>query len=129
MKIYYEFHVSEQPFDAFQKLLESMDDVNIWKGHLKIKKIDKNNRESVLAFRNKTQMEWVGQNKENLSVMLKYGDGPLNGYQVFQVLEDKIIIKGDLRMRGVWLPFTRFALSHILEGEINALYRLFPGEH
>lgn len=126
MRIYYEFQMNEQPFDAFQKLVESIDDVNIWKGHIKIKKLDQNNRESILAFRKKLQMEWIGRNKDNLSIMLKYGKGPLAGYQVFQVLQDKIIVRGDVRMRGIWYLFTSFALSHILEGEINALYRLFP---
>lgn len=126
MKVYYEFPISEQPFDAFEKLVESLDDTNIWKGHLQIRKIDQNNRESVLAFRNKTQMEWIGKKREDLSVMVKYGEGPLKGFQTFQVYHNKIIIRGDVKMRGLWLPLTTFALNHILDGEIKALDRLFP---
>ncbi len=126
MKVYYEFPLSDQPEDAFQKLIESIDDTSIWKGHIKITRIDQNNRESILAFRKKRQMEWIGRRKDDLSVMIKYGDGPLNGYQTFQVLQDKIMIRMDLKMRGLWFPFTRYAVSHILEGEINALKRLFP---
>ncbi|MEM0135173.1 MAG: hypothetical protein QXU18_08130 [Thermoplasmatales archaeon] len=126
MRVYYEFQFSEQPEDAFQKLIESMDDTEIWRGHLEIKRIDQNNRESILAFRKKKQIEWVGRRKEDLSIMIKYGDGPLKGYQIIQVLQDKILIRIDIKMRGLWYPFTRFAVSHILEGEINALYRLFP---
>lgn len=128
MRFYYEYPLTEAPEDAFQKLIESIDDTEIWRGHLAITKIDQNNRESVLAFRNKRQMEWVGRRKEDLSMMIKYGDGPLKGYQIFQVLGDKIMIKMDVKMRGLWYPFTRFAVSHILEGEINALYRLFPSD-
>ncbi len=128
MRFYYEYPLTEAPEDAFQKLIESIDDTEIWRGHLAITKIDQNNRESVLAFRNKRQMEWVGRRKEDLSMMIKYGDGPLKGYQIFQVLGDKIMIKMDVKMRGLWYPFTRFAVSHILEGEINALCRLFPSD-
>jgi hypothetical protein len=126
VRIQYEFHVKEQQYDAYQKIIESLDDVKIWKGHLSIRRIDQNNRESILAFRNKKQIEWVGKNKENLSVMIKYGDGPLAGYQIFQVADGSIIIKGNVRLRGAWILFTRFAISHIIEGEINALRRLFP---
>jgi hypothetical protein len=129
VRFYYEYPLTEAPEDAFQKLIESIDDTEIWRGHLAITKIDQNNRESVLAFRNKRQMEWVGRRKEDLSMMIKYGDGPLKGYQIFQVLGDKIMIKMDVKMRGLWYPFTRFAVSHILEGEINALYRLFPSDN
>ncbi len=126
MRVYYEFPLSEQPEDAFQKLIESIDDTEIWKGHLVINRIDQNNRESILAFRNKRQMEWVGRRKEDLLLMIKYGEGPLSGYQVIQVIEDKILIRMDIKMRGFWYLFTRFAIQHILEGEINALRRLFP---
>jgi hypothetical protein len=126
VRVYHEFPLSEQPVDAFQKLVESIDDTNIWKGHLKIKRIDQNNRESILAFRNKKQMEWVGRKKDDLSIMIKYCDGPLKGYQILQVLQEKIIIRLDVKMRGLWYPFTFYAISHILEGEIKALKRLFP---
>jgi len=125
VRVYYEFPLSESREDAFQKLIESIDDTEIWRGHISIKRIDQNNRESILAFRNKKQMEWVGRKKEDLSIMIKYGEGPLNGYQVLQVLEGKILIKMDIKMRGLWYPFTRFAISHVLDGEINALKRLF----
>lgn len=126
MRVFYEFPVSEQPVDAFDKLVESIDDTSIWRGHLKIRKIDQNNRESILAFRSKTQMEWVGRKKEDLSILIRYGEGPLKGYQVLQVFQDKIVIRLDAKMRGIWYPFTSYAISHILEGEINALKRLFP---
>lgn len=126
MRVYYEFPVSEQPDDAFQKLFESIDDTQIWRGHIEIKKLDQNNRESILAFKNKRQLEWVGRRKEDLSIVIKYGEGPLKGYQTFQVFQEKILIKMDIKLKGFWYPFTRFAVSHILEGEINALQRLFP---
>jgi hypothetical protein len=126
VRVYYEFPLSEQPVDAFQKLVESIDDTNIWRGHLEIKKIDQNNRESILAFRRRKQMEWVGRNRNDLSIMIKYGEGPLKGYQIFQVLQEKIIIRLDVKMRGLWYPFTSYAVSHVLEGEIKALHRLFP---
>jgi hypothetical protein len=126
VRFYYEFPLNEPPEDAFQKLIESIDDTQVWRGHLDIRRIDQNNRESILAFRNKKQMEWIGRRKEDLSMMIKYGNGPLKGYQVFQVYQDKILIRMDIKMRGLWYPFTRFAVSHILEGEIKALYRLFP---
>jgi hypothetical protein len=129
VRFYYEYPLTEAPEDAFQKLIESIDDTEIWRGHLEIKKIDQNNRESILAFRNKKQIEWIGRRKEDLSMMIKYGDGPLKGYQIFQVLQDKIMIRMDVKMRGLWYPFTRFAVAHILEGEVNALYRLFPSGH
>lgn len=128
MRFYYEFPLNEAPEDAYQKLIESIDDTEIWRGHLGIRKIDQNNRESTLAFRHKKQMEWVGRRKEDMSMMIKYGEGPLKGYQVFQVLQDRIMIRMDVKMRGLWYPFTRFAIGHILEGEINALYRLFPSD-
>ncbi|MEM0140572.1 MAG: hypothetical protein QXN66_00835 [Thermoplasmatales archaeon] len=126
MRIYYEFPLNEQAIDAYEKIVESLDDVNIWRGHVKIRKMDNNYRESVLAFRNKIQNEFVDCRKEDLSIIIKYGQGPLKGYQIFQVFQDKIIIMANIRLRGVWYPLTSFALSHILEGEIAALRRLFP---
>ncbi|MEM1995446.1 MAG: hypothetical protein QXT54_00210 [Thermoplasmatales archaeon] len=126
MRLYYEFPLNEQPQDAYEKLVESLDDVNVWRGHVKISKIDSNYRESVLAFRNKKQGEWVEFRRDNLSIVIRYGKGPMKGYQIFQVLEDKIIIMANIKMRGISDPFTSFALSHILEGEIAALKRLFP---
>ncbi|MGC8645629.1 MAG: hypothetical protein ACP5UO_05130 [Thermoplasmata archaeon] len=126
MRVYYELPINEQPVDAYEKLIESIDDVNVWRGHVQIRKIDQNNRESVLAFRNKVQKEWIGSRKEDLSIVIRYGKGPLKGFQVFQVMQDKIIIMVNVRMRGLWYPFTSFAVSHILEGEIAALRRLFP---
>lgn len=126
MRLYYEFPVNEQPEDAFQKLIESIDDTEIWKGHVTIKRIDQNNRESTLAFRNKKQMEWVGRRKEDLSIMIRYGKGPLKGYQVIQVYPEKILIRIDASMRGLWYPFTTYAIRHIMKGEISALKRLFP---
>ena len=129
MRVFYEFPLIEQPEDAFQKLIESIDDTEIWRGHLAIKRIDQNNRESVLAFRNKRQNEWIGRRKEDLSILIKYGDGPIKGYQVFQVFDKKVVIRMDMKMRGLWYPFTRFAIFHILDGEIEALRRLFPLIH
>ncbi len=126
MRVYYEFPMTDQPEDAFEKLYESIDDTTIWKGHIAIKKIDQNYRESILAFRNKRQLEWVGKRKDDLSIIIKYGKGPLKGFQTFQVYQDKILIRLDLKMRGFWFPFTKLAVSHILEGDINALRRLFP---
>ncbi|MEM0128001.1 MAG: hypothetical protein QXO03_02810 [Thermoplasmatales archaeon] len=126
MRIYYEFPLNEQAIDAYEKIVESLDDVNIWRGHVKIRKMDNNYRESVLAFRNKIQNEFVDCRKEDLSIIIKYGQGPLKGYQIFQVFQDKIIIIANIRLKGVWYPLTSFALSHILEGEIAALRRLFP---
>jgi hypothetical protein len=126
VRLYYEFPINEPPIDAYEKIIESIDDVNIWRGHLQIRKIDQNERESVLAFRNKVQKEWIEIKKQDLSLVIRYGKGPLKGFQVFQVLQDRIIIAMNVRMRGLWYPFTSFAAAHILEGEIAALRRLFP---
>jgi len=126
MKFYKEFTIHDQPYDAYQKLKESLDDTTIWKGHISIKNLEDNVRESVLAFRNKKQIEIIDYNNEDRSIIIKYGKGPLNGYQIFQVQDEKIVILGKMRMRGLWFLFTSMALNHILKGEINALNRLFP---
>lgn len=126
MKFYREFPLNDQPYDAYQKLVESLDDTSIWKGHLSIKLIDENTRESVLAFRNKKQIEIIDYNRNDRSIIIKYGKGPLKGYQIIQVQDEKILLIGKIRMRGLWIFFTNFAMNHILKGEINALNRLFP---
>ncbi|MGC8574830.1 MAG: hypothetical protein ACP5RG_01970 [Thermoplasmata archaeon] len=126
MKFYREFPLNDQPYDAYQKLVESLDDTNIWKGHISIKNIDESTRESVLAFRQKKQIEKIDFNKNDRSVIIKYGNGPIKGFQIIQVQDEKILIIGKMRMRGIWFPFTGMAMKHILKGEMNALSRLFP---
>ncbi len=127
VKIYKEFKIHEQRNDAWQKLAESMDDTSIWKGHISVRKIGDNERESVLAFRKKKQIEIIEKNRNDLSVIIRYGKGPLGGYQIFQVKEDRILLLGDLRLKGIWSIFTKKGVEHVLEGELNALDRLFPG--
>ncbi len=133
-----EFPLSEQPQDAWQKLFESLDDTRIWQGHIEIKKIEEKKdsegstyeyiRESILAFRKKRQIEIIIRDSKNNALKIIYGKGPLKGYQIFDFEYGKIIITGDINLRGILYPFTRFALKHIINGEINALNRLFNKE-
>jgi hypothetical protein len=130
-----EFPHAEQPQDAWQKLYESLDDTSIWQGHIEIRKIEEKKdsngftyeyvRESILAFRKKKQIEIILRDSKNNALKIVYGKGPLKGYQIFDFEYDKIIITGDIGLRGLLYPFTKFALKHIINGEINALNRLF----
>jgi len=78
-----------------------------------------------LAFRKKKQFEIILRDSKNNALKIVYGKGPLKGYQIFDFEYDKIIITGDIGLRGLLYPFTKFALKHIINGEINALNRLF----
>lgn len=129
------YPIEEQPQDAWQEFFESLDDTRIWKGHIKINKISEISnekdgtieyiRESILAFRHRKQIEKIIKDKSNLSIKFEYGKGPIKGYQVFSFEYGSLRISGDISLRGIYFPFTRFGLKHILEGEINALDRIF----
>ncbi len=133
-----DYPLTEQPQDAWQKLFESLDDTSIWKGHLNIKKISEEKddtgtvtqyvRESTLAFRKSKQIERIIRDSTNLSLKFEYAKGPLKGYQIFLFEYGQLRITGDISLRGIYFPFTRFGLKHILDGELNALDRLFKNQ-